>query len=196
LNGKKGGFTLTHRRWILVIPLLIVMLGIFYFSSQSYSEQTIRPWLAAGAMEDRLVRLLRNVHFSYNGQEISVRSMGGTNLAEFIVRKLAHIILYGALSFTMLMTAWILIPWRKAVAVSNTLVLSLIFAMFDELNQQFRDERTARLADVGIDMVGAVLGVIIFLIGYLLYTQRKENELSKAKRKQRTMRIFYGDSDT
>ncbi len=185
-----------QRRWFIIVPLLTVLLCIVCLSSQSYSQQTIRPWLTSGNMEEWLIRVLRNVRFIYDGQEVSVRSMGGSNAAEFMLRKLAHMVLYGSLSFTMLMAAWVLMPWRKGVSVAVTLGLALLLALADEFNQQFSVERTASLADVGIDMVGAALGVILFLIGSLLYTQRQERLAYKANSRRRLMRIFYGMDDT
>ncbi len=184
-----------RRRWMVIIPMLIVLLGIFILSSQSYGQQTIHPWLTTEHMEQRLIRLLRHIRFMYDGQEISVRSMGGSNVAEFMVRKLAHLFLYGCLSFTMLMSAWVLLPWRKSASIGATLGLSLLLALADEFNQQFYAERTARLADVGIDLVGAVLGAIAFLIGYLLYVQRRERLELKAHRRQRMLRMFYGEGE-
>ena len=185
-----------NSRWIAAAPVLLVLAGVFYFSSQNYGDQDIRPWLSGNAIDERLIGWLHAIRFQYNGEEISVTSMGAYNVAEFIIRKLAHVVLYAGLGFTLLFAIWVLLPWRKALMIGFTLLLSFCFSLFDEYNQQFSAQRTSSLADVGIDMVGATLGIVCFLFLYMLHEQRKERLRKRPSRKLRTARMFHNRIDT
>lgn len=158
-----------RRRWIFAVPFLLVLSAIFTLSSQSYQHQDIRPWLSSDGVNEQLVRYLGGVQWEYEGREISVRSMGAHNLAEFIVRKSAHVVLYAGLSFTLLLAFWKLFSWRKLYSVLSVIVLCTLLAFADEYNQQFSDQRTPSLADVGIDLVGVALGLCLFGLIQMLY---------------------------
>ena len=86
------------------------------------------------------------------------------------VRKLAHVIEYGFLGLT------------AARAFSGSRVLSfrkhwflwvlfvvLAIASADEISQSFRISRTGSIVDVGIDLVGGILGAAGFLILRQMY---------------------------
>lgn len=156
-------------RWLYAVPLLIMLSAVFTLSSQSYSQQDLRPFLSSDAVNERLVRYLDGVQFEWEGREVSVHSMGAHNLAEFILRKSAHVILYAGLGFTLLLALWILLPWRKLYSIITVIMLCLLIAFADEYNQQFSAQRTPSLADIGIDMVGMALGLCLFGLIQLLY---------------------------
>jgi hypothetical protein len=151
-----------RRRWRHALPFAVMLTAALLLSSQSYSEQTLLPWLSSDTVSEQLARWLDGVRFEWNGREMSVQSVGADNLAEFMIRKSAHLLLYAGLSFTLLFAFWMLLPWRKGVSAALAVVLVTVLAFFDEYNQQFREGRTPSLADVGIDLTGAALGFILF----------------------------------
>jgi VanZ family protein len=76
------------------------------------------------------------------------------------VKKLAHVLIYGALAITYLHA---LAPrqrptWRQAVAA---IVLAGLYGATDEFHQSFVAGRGAGPVDVGIDTFGATLGVLL-----------------------------------
>lgn len=158
--GISGG----RHRWRRALPFLLLFTAAFVLSSQPYPEQTLLPWLSGDTVSERLARWLSGVRIAWDGREMSVQSVGAPNLAEFILRKSAHLLLYGGLAFTLLAAFWVLLPWRKGWSVALTATLVTVLAFVDEYNQQFREGRTPSLADVGIDLVGAALGLILFLL--------------------------------
>lgn len=168
--GKPG------KRYRYAVPFLILSATAFFLSSQSYSKQSLLSWLSSDAVSEKLARWLDGVRFAWNGREMSVQSIGAHNLAEFILRKSAHLVIYAGLSFTLLLAFWMLLPWRKAISVGLTVFLVTVLAFFDEFNQQFREGRTPSLADVGIDLTGAALGIILFWFIEVLRQIRKSRK--------------------
>mgnify|MGYP001247133449 CR=1 FL=1 len=156
--GNSGG----RSRWRHAVPFLVLLAAALLLSSQSYQQQSLLPWLSSDTVSEKLTAWLDGVRFDWNGREMSVQSVGALNLAEFILRKSAHLLLYAGLAFTLLLAFRVLLPWRKWASVTLAAALVTVLAFFDEYNQQFREGRTPSLADVGIDLTGAALGLVAF----------------------------------
>ena len=54
-----------------------------------------------------------------------------------------------------------------------SILLSFIYACFDEFHQLFVTGRTGQLMDIGIDMIGVLFGVLVFYIYVLLVKDRR-----------------------
>jgi VanZ family protein len=82
----------------------------------------------------------------------------GFGVWDFLVKKGGHMIGYGLLG-----AAWLRgLANNKGInkgALILAIVLSGLYASSDEFHQSFTPGRTPNLADVGIDTVGAMLGV-------------------------------------
>lgn len=128
------------RRFHYWIPAILVAIVISLFSTHYFSgEETARViipalhWLLPGASP----RMLRLMH------------MG--------IRKLAHITEFGLFSITVFhgirggRSGW-LFSWALA-----TLAIAIAYAGLDEWHQSFVPLREARVRDVAIDALGAVL---------------------------------------
>lgn len=74
---------------------------------------------------------------------------------DFLFRKGGHVLGYALLALA-LRRGLRLRGWKGAAAV---LACVLLFALSDEFHQSFVPGRDARLMDVGIDLLGAALGV-------------------------------------
>lgn len=177
------GSTRTGKRVRLgfAVPFVILLALALFLSSQPYPEQSLAPWLSSDSVSERLAYWLEGVRFAWNGEEMSVQSMGAHNLAEFILRKSAHLLIYAALSFALLLAFWMLLPWRKGISVALTVLLVTVLAFFDEYNQQFSEGRTPSLADVGIDLIGAALGLILFWFIEVLRQIRSSHDPSTGR---------------
>ena len=85
-------------------------------------------------------------------------------MTEQIISNLAHIPAYSLLTFL----------WLKSFAgtesKNNTIAFSLIlaglvfFAVSDEIHQSFVPGRTASFIEIGLDLIGIVLGLWVFKI--------------------------------
>ncbi len=77
-----------------------------------------------------------------------------------LVRKAAHLTEYGVLGllwYRAFRAGW---GWSARRASWPALVLSVGWAVLDEVHQSFLPSRTASIADVGLDAAGAALGLI------------------------------------
>ena len=80
----------------------------------------------------------------------------GLGLWDTIMRKIAHIIEYGILTFLL----WRAIKNDKRpfyISLSWATIFAIIYALTDEIHQGFVPTRHFSLIDVGIDSVGAIL---------------------------------------
>jgi VanZ family protein len=74
-----------------------------------------------------------------------------------ISRKLGHVAVYAVLT---ILVAWALPPSRYRLVIA--VAFAVLYGLTDELHQSFRPPREARLLDVGIDAIGALLGAAVF----------------------------------
>ena len=96
------------------------------------------------------------------------------NALEVVVRKAAHII-----EFCILGALWYgffyLSPNGRFKPTTAAFLVSLTYAVSDEVHQYFVPGRAARLYDVGFDTLGIVLGIlaVIFILRrYKIWKQK------------------------
>jgi len=128
------------RRFLYWMPAILLAIVISLFSTHYFSgEQTARAiipalhWLLPGASP----RTLRLLHVG--------------------IRKMAHVTEFGLFSITLFRgIRGGRFGWRFSWALA-TLVIAVIYAGLDEWHQSFVPLREARLRDVTVDALGAVL---------------------------------------
>lgn len=94
-------------------------------------------------------------------------------VTEQLIRKLAHFSEFAAIGGLLLSCAYCFDrrkPYRYAPQV---LLAALSAALIDETIQLFVEGRAGMIADVWIDLGGAVTGALVMLGVYALYTRRK-----------------------
>lgn len=96
----------------------------------------------------------------------SLPSGGGGPIWSFVLRySLAHIVEYAvlaALLFRLLASYQAFSGWPAAALA---FALTVCFGAFDELYQSFIDGRHSMIADLGLDALGALLGLLIWFCG-------------------------------
>ena len=124
------------KKIVKLLLIVIWLLVIFLFSNQDGSTSTS---LTNGILEKYLFFVDSDIFF-------------------MIIRKMAHIIEYFILGILVL-------NFINEFKVDKKIVISIlicfILASFDEFHQLFIPDRTGRLLDVFIDMIGASLGILI-----------------------------------
>ena len=81
----------------------------------------------------------------------------GLGAWDLVLRKLAHITIYGVLWLTLARAA----RWRRPVL---TAVIALLYAISDELHQSFVEGRHGSPVDVGFDATGIALAVLAWVV--------------------------------
>ena len=76
----------------------------------------------------------------------------------FLVKKLAHIFVYAGLYFWIFRALALTLPQRQKTAIFYLpLLLTILYAITDEIHQSFVGGRTATIRDIGYDFLGASL---------------------------------------
>ncbi len=150
LNDKK--------RFISWIPVLIWMIIIFLLSSQPAGESN---QLSKGFTSIIIEILGRFLHLDI---EVSTINNYVVQFNHY-VRKFAHFSAYLVLGL-LASNAFIKSSKEKKKAFIYTFIFCVLYAISDELHQQFVPGRGPMLKDVMIDSAGAAVGIVLYKIGY------------------------------
>lgn len=152
---------------------MLLWLGvIFMFSSQPYEDQNIQPLLKHHISKDTASRILPDITIHYGPGQIKGKS-NPYGFMEFLFRKSAHLFMYGVLGvFAYLGFSKLGFDrWKRP---AGAILVVFCAAAADEWNQYYRPNRTGTWLDVGVDLVGGCLGILLLVL------------LQKAVRKLRT----------
>lgn len=100
---------------------------------------------------------------NFNTME-KIRSVEANRLlpfTEFLIRKLAHFGVYFVLVILMFFALQKTTSLKLIFSLAFAWMLTVHFAIVDELNQSFTPERTPYYFDVAIDSVGALAGLLL-----------------------------------
>lgn len=166
---KNKRFLLYLLRVVLFLLILSTATVIFLFSAQDGERSTEQVDRVENAVTDTFLP-------DYDPEKPSEEKTWVDEHLTMLLRKCAHVIIFGLLG------AWIylfLLTWR-ADPLSHyfsALLLTLLYAVSDEIHQLFVEGRSGRFTDVLIDMCGALaLTTVILLI--TLYARRKNGKLT------------------
>lgn len=86
------------------------------------------------------------------------------------LRKVIHASVYFALAFFLMIFFNVIFEHKKyTISFLSALLICICFAISDEIHQIFVNGRTGRLLDVGIDSLGAIIGILFYTTYYLMY---------------------------
>ena len=151
--------------WILVI---IWMFNIYYLSSMdselsnSKSKDTINTVVESSVVVTNKDISKDNLNSIVNGLNKPLR-------------KCMHSFVFFILVF-LFINAFNNSNFKNYKCYLFSIFFSFIYASFDEFHQLYVTGRTGQLMDIGIDMIGVLIGVLVFYIYGLLV---KERRLSK-----------------
>lgn len=144
---KVGKIVYLILSWALV---LVILSFIFNLSAQNAEESK--------ELSDSLVsKLFQWIAIYIDGE---------------LIRKFAHMLEFTALSFSLY--NGIFATWEMKKAPIISLVLTVICAVGDEIHQIFVPGRAFQLSDILIDSIGAIIGIVAYLIIYKIYLIIKE----------------------
>lgn len=147
---------------VLKIMLIIIwMIIIFAFSAQQGGESgdTSRKFTIA------IIRIITGKNLELDNQFVEE--------IQFFIRKMAHFSIYALGGFLIMNYEYTTEKAMKQKILYST-ICGGIYAITDEMHQFFIPGRSANILDVGIDTLGVITGVIIYLvIRCLIYTLKK-----------------------
>jgi len=162
-----------NKKIVLLLLLLIVWMGlIFYFSSQTYEEQSVIHVFSV--FNNTLVeKILQGFSFNYAGAEVSVYALGIEGFIDFFVRKSAHFFIFlvlGALTYALLSMAM----KKRCSSVVTAFSFVVLYAFLDEFHQKLTGGRTPLLHDVVLDCVGGLCGILLTIL-FVEYRKNKQS---------------------
>lgn len=109
-----------------------------------------------------------------------------------IVRKAAHFLEYMLIGATICLLLNILIK-KVWLSLAISIITCPIFAYIDEYRQKFSYGRSPRWTDVKIDTSGALLGILIITIVFLVfrYVQKLKIRINELESQMSSMRLVY-----
>lgn len=141
------------KRIVFAILTLSTFITIFIFSSQNGDESQA----ISGDITRKIIEILQ-----------IGKGLDGTEKEElikdfqYVIRKLAHFTIYtiaGINMFGFINTFNIKIKYK----IGSVLLVGVFYAISDEFHQMFSDGRTPAVRDVGIDSLGVMFGILLFL---------------------------------
>ena len=131
--------------------ILIWMMTVFIFSNEKATESKVTSRKVTIAIVQAI-----------SGKDISDNEKLLVSVDK-IVRKLAHYTLYTVGGVLIISFAYTMDKTQKE-KILYSLAFGICFVITDEVHQLFVPGRTGRLLDVGIDTLGIITGILIFLI--------------------------------
>ena len=153
-----------YKKYLAWLPALFVAAAIFYFSAQPADVST--------EMSDGVTTLLLQIAEAVGLLELSPNLVA--RLCEQLstpVRKCAHITEYMILHVTILFGLY---QWSEDMKVNRVQwlkyawIMTVVYAMTDEMHQLFVQGRAGRISDVLIDSIG------VTIITVLLWKKRQK----------------------
>lgn len=106
-------------------------------------------------------------YFIFLFSSMTITPVSGVYWKEFVVKKSAHLIEYGVLA-GLLYRALVGSKISRLNSVLLAILISIVYAVTDELHQSFTPGRESTIRDVFVDTIGATLSV--YLIDKKRYT--------------------------
>ncbi|MEF2931394.1 MAG: PssD/Cps14F family polysaccharide biosynthesis glycosyltransferase [Clostridia bacterium] len=153
-------------RYILIICIIVLCCKIFALSSQDGD-------VSAGTSRQFTEILLKTLGLECNDRTIEIINP--------VIRKVAHFSVYMLLGFLTMCTCETF-KWQRVYKFDFSTMFAFVFACSDELHQRLVPGRSGEFADVCLDTVGAMLGVLIVLAIALICVQIKKKKASKPKK--------------
>ena len=156
----------TVLRWLSILPALFILLLIFNFSAQDGTTSGSLSYKVSYAVVSLANRLFS---FDFSDAELVSRA----EAIQLIVRKLAHISEYFALTLSIYLPLRIWLPYKGIPVFEKNFFsrliipsfgLSLLCAAADEFHQSFVPGRCGTPVDVLVDSIGIVTACILLMI--------------------------------
>lgn len=137
---------------VKIILIIIWMITVFRFSNQGGTESS--------STSAKVTKVIVDVVVNDKKEENKVQI---ANKIEKVVRKFAHYTIY-TIGGVLIMNYAYTTDKTKKQQTFGSLLFGAFYAVTDEVHQYFVPGRSARVFDVGIDTLGVITGIGIYLL--------------------------------
>ena len=151
---------------IFIILSIALAVTIFLLSSDTGEE--------SGSKSSSITEIILSIFVSDFDSMTREERLELINKYSFFIRKLAHFTEYAAFGFLLygsLYTFNASSANKKKVLIISSWLLATFYAATDELHQKFVSGRGPSIRDVMIDSMGALFGIIVFMLIVLIITK-------------------------
>lgn len=141
-------------RAILIIALITTFITIFGFSNQN-SE-------TSGGISQKVTEYVTKYIPSIQEME-EIEKEEVIDKIETAIRKLAHFSIYTLVGI-LLMSLMSTYKIKQIDKISISLIVGIIYAISDEIHQAFIPGRGPQLADVILDSMGVLTGIVLIIL--------------------------------
>lgn len=153
------------KRKFLIGAIILWMITIFCFSNQV----SITSSKTSGNTIKAIINLIPNTkHFEEKKKEQIIKTF------QPVVRKLAHFSIY-ALGGILFFAFYRTFSLETRQRVIYAMLSAMLYAGTDEFHQLFVHGRSAEVRDVWLDTLGAMTGIVLYLIILKIGKKRKLN---------------------
>lgn len=136
-------------------------MGIIHFSQQQFQQQDISPLIEQNKRLVAMVQKLPPIEFTYH-QRVINSHQDTVAFIHFMIRKMAHVFIYGCFGLSLLRALQTLAKPQLAIWLIAGMVVLLV-AGLDELNQLYSGGRTGCVQDILLDFAGYVLFSLLYI---------------------------------
>lgn len=153
----------TIQQVIAAMFVLLWMTTVFIFSSQDRTETLNTSGAFIYAIETTVKNDTQVESHKEEADEVKTQKYKYSEDVQKVVRKSAHYFLYMIGGVILSVFFYALLQDNKKYIFCST-IFGILYAFSDELHQMFVPGRTSSLKDVGIDSLGILTGVVLFMI--------------------------------
>ena len=136
------------KKIIYLILVILCLSSIFFFSSKSSNE--------SNSTSKKLIRDTITLVENITGKNFNEKEL--VNKLNYPVRKLAHFTIFFLLGiFIVLLISTFNVKHQVIISI----ILCVIYAVFDETHQMFSIGRSPLILDIFIDSFGSLTGILI-----------------------------------
>lgn len=147
------------------ILLVIIWMGvIFYFSNQEASVSINQS--------NKVIEIVDVIAKNSKSFKDIVLKLYESKGASFVIRKSAHMFSY----FVLAILSFIMVYTHKEninSSIKYSFIISILYAISDEIHQLFIPGRSGMIQDVFIDGIGVIVGIIFIVVIFKLYRKNK-----------------------
>lgn len=167
------------RKFLPFVCIIAWMFAIFSLSNMSGLESNIKSTSSVDEIVDYVLRVTNKLgitdkHPTKESKAAFVKKINP------IMRKCAHATVFFILSI-LVMVFLTRFKLKLSVSYIITILISFMYALFDEYHQTFVSGRTGQFSDSLIDTSGAILGALLVLIIISIFRKIKVKKEQKKK---------------
>lgn len=165
--------------YLLLFLLLLWIIFIFFMSTRSYEQQTIKPLLMKIVNSIGLENNLPDITVMFGEHRASLKN-NPYGFVELIFRKSAHAFVYGTLAIFLFLAITLLKKCSLVKRYILTMISLICIASADEFLQNYSIGRNPSINDIFLDVLGGNSFLLLFFVVTNRFRRKQNNKYWRA----------------